>query len=227
MSDLTVHEKLLLAANDLEVAGKPQFTGEDLVVAAWERDPDTFGLSGHPDDATGKPRFPNSNRVFAEIMGSKPLRKQGLIAKTGTKAFTLTEAGRQRASLLTGRASVNGARKVSLSRETVRDIQKLLTSRAVQKLHSEREDEITFTDASGFWGINARSSAMEFAGRTQHVESVLNAAAAHASDGPIALRHGGSQLSERDVNALLALHHEMLERFSGEIAYIKKRTDER
>ena len=96
MAGLTVHEKLLLAAADLDAEGKPRFSAEDLVVAAWRRDPEAFGLAGYPDEETGRPRFPNSNRVFAEIMGSKPIRKQGLLMKAGTKMFAITEAGRQR-----------------------------------------------------------------------------------------------------------------------------------
>src|SRR5687768_4031917 len=96
---VTVHEKLLLAAAGLEDEGKSTFTAEDLVVAAWKLDPETFGLSGHTDES-GRPAYPNSNRVFVEIMGSKPIRKQGLLAKSGTKTFRLTETGRQRAARL-------------------------------------------------------------------------------------------------------------------------------
>src|SRR5262245_26355120 len=100
--DLKVHEKLLLAAADLTDEGKQTFSAEDLVVAAWRRDPNTFGLAGYLD-GDGRPLYPNSNRVFAEIMGSKPIRAQGLLMKSGTKMFRLTEAGVQRAAMLRGR----------------------------------------------------------------------------------------------------------------------------
>lgn len=227
MANLTVHEKLLLAAADLEAQGKSHFSAEDLVVAAWRRDPEAFGLAGYPDEETGRPRFPNSNRVFVEIMGSKPVRKQGLLVKPAPKTFALTEAGRQRAALLSGRDDGLGSVKASLPRETVRDLQKLLSSRAVKKLLDGRKDEITFTDAAGFWGISARSSAMEFSGKTGHVEATLKVAAQHAAKGPIALKHGGTPLDAGDIRQLLGLHEEMLERFAAEISYIKKRTDER
>lgn len=42
MADLTVHERLLLVAADLEKSGKRTFSAEDLVVASWKRFPDTF-----------------------------------------------------------------------------------------------------------------------------------------------------------------------------------------
>src|SRR3954470_19103153 len=107
MSKITVHEKLLLAATELENSGSKTFTAEDLVVAAWRLDPETFGLAGHLDDK-GRPAFPNSNRVFVEIMGSKPIRKQGLLAKSGTKTFRLTESGRQRAEQLLRQSDDSG-----------------------------------------------------------------------------------------------------------------------
>lgn len=227
MADLTVQEKLLLAASDLEAQGKARFSAEDLVVAAWQRDPEAFGLAGYPDEETGRPKFPNANRVFVEIMGSKPLRKQGLLVKAAPKTFALTEAGRQRAAQVSSRDGGRTSVKASLPRETIRELQKLLSSRAVKKYLDGRRDDITFTDAAGFWGISARSSAMEFSGKTGHVEATLRSAAEHAAKGPIALKHGDSPLDVRDVNRLLELHKEMLERFSNEISYIKKRTDER
>jgi hypothetical protein len=91
--ELSVSEKLLLAAHTLEQQGKQLFSAEDLVVAAWRAFPLTFGLRGHAD-AAGTPAHPDSNRVFAEIMGSKPIRKKGLLVKTGTKMYSLTESGR-------------------------------------------------------------------------------------------------------------------------------------
>ena len=185
---VTVHEKLLLAAANLEDAGRQPFTAEDLVVAAWELDPETFGLAGH-NDADGRPAYPNSNRVFVEIMGSKPIRKQGLLSKAGTKKFRLTESGRQRVQEL--RSASNGAgnrpaadAKVSFDRDTSRKLQRLLKTRAVEKLRSGRRDDITFTDASSFWGISARSSAMAFQGRLGDVEGFCAQPNRHPSSGP-------------------------------------------
>lgn len=231
MSNLRVHEKLLLAAGGLDDDGGGTFTAEDLVVAAWRFDPDTFGLEGHPD-ADGRPAYPNSNRVFAEIMGSKPIRKQGLLAKAGTKRFRLTESGRQRVAELravanSGPPTETTAKKVSFGRETSRKLQKLLSSRAVQKMRNDRSDAITFHDASSFWGISARSSAMAFQARLGDVEGVLRAAASAAENRPIAFKHGGTAYTKDDIAQLLALHEAMLERFSDQLDVIRGRRDER
>jgi hypothetical protein len=230
MSKLTVHEKLLLAAARLVDDGRSTFTAEDLVVAAWRFDPETFGLEGHPG-TDGRPAYPNSNRVFVEIMGSKPIRKQGLLAKAGTKRFRLTESGRQRVAEL---RTVSGdgsqaatAAKVSFGRETSRKLQKLLGSRAVQKMRAGRTDSITFHDASSFWGISARSSAMTFQARLGDVEGVLRAAASAAEDRPITFEHGGRAHTKEDIAQLLDLHEAMLETFSEQLDVIRGRRDER
>src|SRR2546422_184533 len=99
---LTVPEKLLLAASELEEKGLRPFSAEDLVVSAWRKFPDTFGLAGHRGE-NGQPAYPDSNRVFAEIMGSKPIRKRGMLEKVGSKMYQVTEAGREHAEHLLNR----------------------------------------------------------------------------------------------------------------------------
>src|SRR2546426_1543885 len=82
---LSVPDKLLLAAYHLEETGRRPFSAEDLVVAAWRQFPDTFSLAGYRGSDDGQLLYPDSNRVFAEIMGTKPIRKRGLLIKVGNK----------------------------------------------------------------------------------------------------------------------------------------------
>ncbi len=93
---LSITEKLLLAAYELEESGRRPFSAEDLVVSAWQKFPDAFGLAGYRN-STSSLAYPDSNRVFAEIMGSKPIRKRGFLKKVGTKMYQLTEAGHEHA----------------------------------------------------------------------------------------------------------------------------------
>lgn len=226
---VTVHDKLLLAAAKLEDDGRSPFSAEDLVVAAWQLDPETFGLPGHIDK-NGRPAYPNSNRVYVEIMGSKPIRKLGLLAKVGTKMFRLTESGRQRVLELRSKsadAETGSNGKVAFSRDTSRKLQKLLGARAVEKLSNGRKDEITFTDASSFWGISARSSAMTFQASLGDVEGTLRAAEEASADRPIRFEHGGKGYTADDIRQLVSLHQYMLETFSSELDVIRRRRDER
>lgn len=130
--DLSVSDKLLVAACRLEER-VPLFSAEDLVVAAWEYYPDTFGLRGHPS-SSGKALYPDSNRVFAEIMGSKPLRARGLLEKTGSKTYRLTGAGRQRARTLAAIPVTNSAVRATWDRRMLDEFRKLRVSRAARSL---------------------------------------------------------------------------------------------
>jgi hypothetical protein len=109
-------DKLVLAAVKLEKKGKKPFSAEDLVVSAWKLFPNSFGLAGNADEK-GIPLYPDSNRVFVEIMGSKPIRKKGYLEKVGNKMYQLTQSGRNRADILNKDENPSEVAKLSFSRE--------------------------------------------------------------------------------------------------------------
>lgn len=222
----SVVEKLLLAAYGLEGGGKRPFTAEDLVVAAWSTYPDTFSLSGYQDE-TGNLLYPDSNRVFAEIMGSKPIRKRGLLIKTGTKQYQLTAAGIEHARLLLNRTIEKDAAKSGLARETKAEIERLFRSKAYQKHLAGYEDEITFFDACTFWRISPRTTATELAGRIGSTESILAFADREVRSGDVSLIHGGSVLTRNDFDHLRIVNEYMKNRFESQLGTIRMRTDER
>lgn len=221
---LSVADKLVAAAYKLTVSGKPTFTAEDLVVAAWQAYPDTFGLPGYVG-ADGRSIYPDSNRVFAEIMGTKPVRQRGYLVKVGNKMYQLTEAGTHYAGGL--RSEAGGAEKVGLERPLKDELDRLLNSKATIKLRSGNLDEITFHDACGFWKISARSTAIEFTGRYNNIEKLIDSAKVAAREKGIVLRHGGDTITLNDVAQVQEVHHLMRARFSSEIDVILRRTDQR
>ena len=221
---LSVADKLVVAAHQMRVAGKSPFTAEDLVVAAWRAYPDTFGLPGYAD-SDGRSAYPDSNRVFAEIMGTKPVRQRGYLVKVGNKLYQLTEAGADYAEGL--KAEAVGTEKVGLARPLKDELERLLKAKATDKLKAGRIDEITFHDACGFWKISSRSSAIEFTGRYNNIEKLIASAKSAAHDKGIALRHGGGAITLAEVNSLQELHHLMRERFAAEIDVLLRRTDQR
>ncbi len=221
---LSVADKLVVAAHKLTIGGKSTFTAEDLVVAAWHTYPDTFGLPGY-EDADGRSMYPDSNRVFAEIMGTKPVRQRGYLVKVGNKLYQLTEAGTHYAGGLQLKAI--GVEKVGLERPLKEELERLLKAKATDKFRTGHIDEITFHDACGFWKISARSSAIEFTGRYNNIEKLLASAKTATQEKSIVLRHGGDTITFNDVNNILETHHLMRERFSAEIDVILRRTDQR
>lgn len=228
---LSVREKLVLAAHLLEQDGHRPFTAEDLVVAAWTRFPATFGLRGYQDD-DGKPKYPDSNRVFAEIMGSKPMRKLGLMAKVGEKMYELTETGRDLAeqikmSVSNTSGSIDTEAKACLSRDVQRKLQQLLSSRAVQKVRSGETEALTFHDACVFWGITPQSSAMELSTRLEVTIGMIRVARRSLRDGTARFHHRGDILSSDMLDSVEQTHGTLKSTFKTELDTIKKRTDER
>ncbi|HWP60174.1 MAG TPA: hypothetical protein VNL14_19930 [Candidatus Acidoferrales bacterium] len=223
---LSISEKLLLAAYYLEESGRTPFSAEALVVAAWQNFPDAFGLAGHLDE-NGHLMYPDSNRVFAEIMGSKPIRKRGFLVKVGEKQYQLTEAGREHARLLAARSTRSSVEKAGLARETKEKLKRLLTSKAFEKFRNGRIEDLTFYDACAFWGISPRSSAIELHNQSGNLSAILEVSRKAVQRDAATLEHGGQVYSIRDLDDLLALHKEMQKKFAKEIEVIMERKDER
>jgi hypothetical protein len=224
---LSIQDKLLIAALALEAAGRQSFSAEDLVVMAWQRYPEAFGLAGYTDQG-GHPLYPNSNRVYAEIMGSKPIRKNGWLQKVGSKMYRLTEAGRSRARSVSGAPDSGIAEKWMLAREQVDFIRKLFDSRAATKFRAGQMEDISFFDACGFWGISAGSNAKDMWSRFAEIETILAAASeSFSSRHTVRLRHGAEPFSVTDMKSLKEAHAFLQDRFKSDIDHIGARTDER
>lgn len=224
---LGIADKLLISAHELERGGKVPFSAEDLVVAAWKRYPYDFGLSGYLDEQ-GRPLYPNSNRVYAEIMGSKPLRKQGLLRKVGNKMYRLTEAGRARAEAVTESEVDSGPQRLVIPREQTEYVRRLFESRAATKARSGKLEDVSFFEACGFWGISPQSGAKELSSRFAHLEAVITATRTALGDrSATRVRHGAVPYSIDDLNALLKVHEALQAQFTSEIEMIRRRTDER
>jgi hypothetical protein len=226
-----VCEKLVVAAYHLEQERGSPFSAEDLVVAAWRAFPNTFGLSGHHDDG-GQPIYPDSNRVFAEVMGSKPVRKRGLLAKVGKKMYELTETGRElgrQLSPLTERSgdTGTGGAKSGLSRQIVADLRRLLGSRAVEKVGLGQSESLTFHDACLFWGITPHSSAIDLEGKLADMSGKLSAARRVLAGSPARFAHGGPELSVDSIDLIFRVHASLRDRFQEELETIMQRKDER
>ena len=225
-AELSVSEKLLIAAYDLEARGHTPFSAEDLVVSAWQRFPDTFGLAGYrsPD---GHLSHPDSNRVFAEIMGSKPIRSRGFLKKVGTKMYQLTESGNEHACWCAGRASTSSTEKAGLPRDVEKELKRLLSSKAVEKFRKNRPDDVTFYDACAFWTVSPRSTAIEYNGEIANFLKIIEASRKAALEKNVTFEHRGVAYGITDLEFLLEVHRRLQNKFRAEIDVIVKRTDER
>lgn len=218
---LTIAERILLAAKDLQSTGR-FFTAEALVVRAWKKFPDHFGLQGYSD------QYPDSNRVLTKIMGkTSPLRQKGWISKIGTKEYRLTEVGAINAEEIGDRkTSEKGKRLASLSRTLTSVLRRLLSSTAITKFSLE-SDQITFGDLCSFWNISPRSTAHQLAVRSAEVEKAISLAREKCDEQPLILPGGDVVVRPEALDTLDGLNMFLEERFQRDLAVIRGRTDER
>lgn len=154
-ADLTVTQKVILAAYSLEKEGQSPFSAEALIVACWKSNKKTFGLKGFAE------AYPDSNRVLAVIMGERGLARQGWLNKEGVKLYTLSERGRKEAERIQRGDEPPPKVKVERPRTSPakvnRDIEKFIlritTTQAIRRFRTGAKFEITFRDACSFWGV--------------------------------------------------------------------------
>lgn len=218
---LTKAEKLLLVAIELEESGHRPFSAEDLVVAAWKRFQDAFALEGYSN-------YPDSNRVYSEIMGSKPLRKRGWITKTGAKRYQLSDAGLVYAKNIGWAKDRETGSRADISRENKLLLSHLLTSRATRKAVADQTDTIAFPDACSFWNISPRTVSKLLHSRLESVEATLDIAESIIQDkGSLEFTHGGQQIGSGEIDLLREIHNLMLQKFDTDLDVIRARKDER
>lgn len=217
----SIVEKLLVAALELEKSGHKPFSAEDIVVASWKRFPDAFGLAGYQD------QYPDSNRVFAEIMGSKPIRKKGYLIKVGEKMYQLTDSGRQYAERLIGNSPKQGVEKAFFSREIKKELKRYFESRALLKYKENRASEITFHDLCALFGISPRSTYIELEGKLSNFCNIIKRSQEMARKKPFSFEHGGKEYNLADIEILIDLKEFLLKKFENDLNIIRQRRDER
>ncbi len=217
MSDLTVRQKILLAAWDCSERSE-RFRAGELVLRAWQLFPESFSLDGtnraHPD----------SNRVLAKLAGAEGLRGLGWIELVDPSTYRVTTKGartaKQLRALTAPAPELKALRQVDASERrtktrtptgprtkapsiTEADLAEL---RALERNGTLRRflrgSPLTFADACEFWRITPRTESASQ--RVVDVGAVLERALPNKHHGEFASR-------------LLNLHRLMAARFAREV----------
>jgi hypothetical protein len=222
LAECTVPEKILLAAWELEEQGQSPFSAEALIVASWQKFPRAFGLKGYTD------QYPDSNKVLASIMGEKGLARRGWLVKMGQKLYALTRDGRHVVRRLLSDGSepidLGAAEPVKLTREQEKFLLALLSSAAVEKYQEGRKQELTFADATRYWGITENL-------RGEALDARLNRVRANLADYDRTLGHGattlssGRSVSAEDLGLLLDVHAYLEDKFSRHLTLLRNRVE--
>jgi hypothetical protein len=214
----TVSEMILLAAAELEEKGQSPFSAEALVVAAWQKFPDTFGLKGFAE------QYPDSNKVLASIMGQKGLARRAWLAKMGQKRYALTREGRQAARHLRDDSEEAPAppQVITLARDQDKFLRGLFASTAWQKFHEGRKTELSFADASRFWDLTESLQGAALDARLERFANSLTALKRLIGRGSATLSNGHS-VGADDVVRLGQLHTFLEGRFTSLLTLLRNR----
>lgn len=220
--ELTVSQKIILAAYHLEEQGNSPFSAEALIVASWTESPKTFGLKGFVE------KYPDANRVLACIMGERGLARRGWLVKMGQKLYTLSRQGREEAKrVLAGDESPMPKRRALAQIKVPKDLEQqltgLLNSRVVRLFKTGMKREITYKDACNFWGLadSIHGPALDetvakIPSLLEQVEKLLIGESVELSDGMVA--------SAEELKTLGAVHRFLQEQFSRHLAQQRDRS---
>jgi len=222
VADLTVSQKILLAAHRLESQGQSPFTAESLIVASWKDSPRTFGLKGFADD------YPDSNRVLACIMGERGLARRGWLMKVGQKLYNLSRQGKEEARrVLAGDDSPLPKRralaKIQVPKEMERHLEELFVTTAYRRYRDGLKREITYKDACRFWGLPETASGEAVDHALKRLPATLDAVENLLIGETIELSNGQS-VSQEDLKSLAAVHKFLTEQFARHLTQQRDRT---
>jgi hypothetical protein len=210
---VSLSDKLLLAAIALvDGSLEKAFAAEDLVVAAWQSDPSSFGLRTHES------KHPDSNKVYTKIDGKQGLVGKGWLAKAGERMLRLTPVGLSRAS----RLSVNKDTALlgKLDRALQDTVARILSDPNFLAWRADPTKPSRFRGAGAFWGIAPGTPSQLVRERVLGVERALQHALEAIDERGIdgVLKHRGEVLFERsDVEQCLAFQRTLQERFKKDL----------
>lgn len=218
VDDFTVPEKILVAADQLEKQGQSPFSAEMLIVASWQKFPSTFGLKGFAE------KYPDSNKILSSIMGEKGLARRGWLVKMGQKLYAMTREGRNvvRRVMLQEEEPLPAGSLHNLSREHDRFLKVLFDSSAVQKFEENRKHDLTFADASRFWGITENLKGEQIEARLEEVDRTLAELDRVLADND-GETSGGRHVTAGDIRVLTNIHRYMEDRFERHLNLLRTR----
>lgn len=217
VAELTVSQKILLAAYRLEEQGNTPFSAEALIVASWRESPQTFGLKGFAE------QYPDANKVLACIMGERGLARRGWLIKMGQKLYTLSRQGKDEARrVLEGDDSPMPKRRALAQIKVPKDLDTHLKGlfhtnayRRFKEVGMRRE--ITFHDAKQFWGLTDSMHGATVDDQLAKVPSTLDEVEKLLIGDSVELSDGRT-VSEDELKSLRGAHQFLLEQFARHVS---------
>jgi hypothetical protein len=196
------------------------FTLEDLLLAAWKRDPMAWGLRGHEKE------YPDSERMHVELVRASEKGKNlkgglvalGLLEKVRQRTYRLTPAGIAEASEV---ASVEPSVRGKADRAFADAVSAVLSHPVFREWILDQGLPKHFRDAGHFWGIAPGTPPSVIKSRIVEIDNTLNKARSildsrGADD--VTVRHGHTLFDRTDIDRAWMFQTTLKRRFAGELA---------
>ncbi len=215
-----LRQQVLLAA--LECSGgdlNKAFTAEDLLLAAWKRDPMAWGLRGH------EKKHPDSETIYKELdrvtVGGRNLRgglvALGLFEKVRQRTFRLTPTGLAEASLVGG---AEPSMRAKAERKLSDAVSTVLSHPVFREWVKDPALPKHFRDAGHFWGIAPGTPPSVIRARIREVDNtlatVLSLLDSQGAD-EILARHGRVLFDRKDIERVMEFQATLKQRFSRDL----------
>jgi hypothetical protein len=217
---VSLRQQVLLAALDCSRGNLNSiFTAEDLLLAAWKRDPLAWGLRGHERE------HPDSEKIYKELdrvtVGGRNVRGGlvgiGLFDKVRQRTYRLTRKGLAEASAVVGADSTSRAKA---ERALADALAAILSHPVFGEWQRDPATPRHFRDAGHFWGIALGTPPSVIRARVREVDDTLAAAIALLeSEGTdeIAARHGKALFDRNDIERAAEFQATLKQRFARDL----------
>jgi hypothetical protein len=219
-----LRQQVLLAA--MECSGgdlRKTFTAEELLLAAWKRDPMAWGLRGHESE------HPDSERIYVEldrasVRGSNVrggLAGLGLFEKVQQRTYRLTPAGLAAASEVAG---ADPSFRGKAERALADAVSTILSHPVFREWMKEPSLPKHFRDAGHFWGIAPGTPPSVIRARIGYVDKTLEKANSLLDERgieEIAARHGKALFDRPDIERAMEFQATLKQRFAKDLATLQ------
>ncbi len=217
---ISLRLQVLLAALDCS-GGDPRksFTAEDLLLAAWKRDPLAWGLRAHEKE------HPDSEKIYTEIDRVSVSGRNvqgglvgiGLLEKVRKRTYRLTPKGLAEASAVAGADPTSRAKA---ERTLANAIGAILSHPVFVNWQKDAATPRLFRDAGHFWGIAPGTPPSVIRARISETDHTLATAQSLLDENganEISARHGKALFDRNDIQRALEFHSTLKQRFASDL----------
>jgi hypothetical protein len=215
-----LRSQVLVAALDCSNGDLNQtFTSEDLLVAAWKRDPIAWGLRGYEH------YYPDADKIHKELdsrgTASAGIVASGLLSKVRERIYRLTPAGFATAAQISG---IDSETRGKAERVLADALAAILWHSVVREWIKNPHYPKHFRDAGHFWGVAPGTPREVIRERILEIDRTLDKALKLLESGgtyTIGAKRDGVSLTRADIEQVLDFQATLKKRFGQDLATLQ------